>query len=507
MSREVENRAIKLYEEIKDSLDPEKIKQLCIEEKEWLKNNFNLKSMGTKLSDHYTKKFKNIEKLELGKNAYIETKQDGSKIIKHLFFKYGSLTPSEWEERNRSEKVTNRLENWQTIPVKQYLEVTGKLLLSNDTRELVVGLIAATGRRVVEAWLTAKFKEIPEKEYAVMFSGQAKKRGKEVTYEIPVLFPAKFIVRRLNYLRKQAECKELKKLSRAEVDSLKNSVTNKIVREIFNPFMPKRFNEITNNCKALRAAYACLAVNRDDRKTPPAYQMLSYAKILGHMQNNEDKNDKNLTYMVTSLGYGDYNADTDVPLTEIPKPPLKEKTTSVRIFEKDLETFREYQDKWGGKTQAEVFKMLLEKVEKYEKIEIELLRKKEDDRPSNTENTQQKEDLTEEKDYSTWTSEELKGCQIPGSAYEKLLRTYHSLKNYNTNIATEHDARWYIGTRVLQDLSGSNYKSVKDFVSRNSNEIDTHNKTYELGQYHNKRHGKKGTKITDVIEDPLKPLV
>ena len=130
-----------------------------------------------------------------------------------------------------------------------------------------------------------------------MFQGQGKKRGKKPIFEIATLYPAKFIIRALRRLRRMPECKELKKLENPEIDSRRNKSLNRVVREYYNPILPARHGEEDDNCKALRAAYACLATERDIQGSVGA-KMLHYSRLLGHFT-KEDPSDNDLSNLLT----------------------------------------------------------------------------------------------------------------------------------------------------------------------------------------------------------------
>lgn len=70
------------------------------------------------------------------------------------------LDKSQWSARNQSTRAIDRLENSTEVDPDTYLEVTGKLLNSEDPHELAVGLVAATGIRPHEVLARAKLRSL-----------------------------------------------------------------------------------------------------------------------------------------------------------------------------------------------------------------------------------------------------------------------------------------------------------------------------------------------------------
>lgn len=61
--------------------------------------------------------------------------------------------------------------------IDEYLAVVEKLVTSNDYRELAVGLIAATGRRISKIFSTASFSQ--KGQFKAYFEGQLKAKEEE----------------------------------------------------------------------------------------------------------------------------------------------------------------------------------------------------------------------------------------------------------------------------------------------------------------------------------------
>ncbi|MFM6050991.1 MAG: hypothetical protein ACKPA7_04990, partial [Sphaerospermopsis kisseleviana] len=96
-----------------------------------------------------------------------------------------------------------------------------------------------------------------------------------------------------------------------KIEDRRGNSLRRVVREYFGgresetPVLNFRDGEDQNDCKALRAAYLCLAVERDYCKSSLGAKMLQAAKLAGHFT-QENPTDKDLNNLVTTLGYSDY---------------------------------------------------------------------------------------------------------------------------------------------------------------------------------------------------------
>ncbi|MHC5719084.1 MAG: protelomerase family protein, partial [Nostoc sp.] len=222
MSKAVQEQVDQLFIAVKDLQSLEEIKPHCEAFNEFINTNTNysIKSLGTVLSRAgFYKKFKSLP-LEQGKNAASVPKHDAQgnvtgNELKHYVLLLCGLDKKNWEERNETTRVSDRLmtagEDGNTgieINPETYLEVTSNLLASEHPHELAVGLIAATGRRPHEILARGKFTAIDGESYQVNFEGQGKKRGEKPVFKISTLFPASYMIDRFNHLRKDASTKE-----------------------------------------------------------------------------------------------------------------------------------------------------------------------------------------------------------------------------------------------------------------------------------------------------------
>ncbi|MBW4429391.1 MAG: hypothetical protein KME50_34750, partial [Nostoc desertorum CM1-VF14] len=379
MSKAVQEQVDQLFVAVKDLQSLEEIKPHCEKFNEWINTNTNysIKSLGTVLSRAgFYKKFKSLP-LEQGKNADSVPKHDAQGNVtgyelKHYVLLLCGLDKKDWEERNESTRVSLRLDNSQEISPDEYLEVTGKLLESQDLHEVAVGLIAATGRRPHEILARAKFAAVEGQSYQVMFTGQGKKRGDKPVFPIATLYPASYIIDRLNWLRKEPTTKallaevanenstDLSAQNRA-IDSRRNGSLNRVVRAYFGdkgnkaPILNFRHGEEQDNCKALRAAYLALATERDCSGAIGS-KMLHAARLAGHFV-KDAPTDRDLQNLVTTLGYADYYLTKPVGF---PDAPSKEKLSNVRVSSSDLEAIRHLQEELNLPNQQSAITYLLE---------------------------------------------------------------------------------------------------------------------------------------------------
>jgi molybdopterin converting factor small subunit len=577
------------FDKIKPLRNSEEIKAVCEELTTGLFNETDKPKTRTNKLTPYNKLVKTLANEELleGENAYIQTKQDGTLWKRHLHFKFTGLADTAWYDKevikedgtketvkgiNTKTVVLDRLDNRRKVEVTSYLEIVSKLLLSDDPHELAVGLIAASGRRPVEILIRGSFKLISDLPnylkpgYFVQFKGQAKKRDYEMPeaerteYRVGVLVPAESFLAAFKRFRLLPETKELLELLKAEtkkgtdpevindmIESRRgNSLRRVVVRE-FGSFLPARHGETEINNKALRAVYVRLITDRDCPKNMT--ELLWASRAVGHFVDAEKPDDSQLGHLLTTLGYFDYYADSEVPFMPVPHKPEREKTMQVRVFANDCEQVRQLQKDWELPNQQTVVRNLIELALKNKELENQLLdaqakiaqleQEKTEMTASQPKPTPEKtEDLqgmvkqmiaealaeviptiqypqqvktettqlvsqrqpkakpeTPEKDWESVSSEELKVSKHRGAAEEKIRRSFSAITNHNDHKARDNNGQpdvkkmWAITNQALRQLSGCNGQLVADWMQRYHGAIDDHNAKYGLGQYHNKGKG------------------
>lgn len=399
MSKAVQEQVNQLFEATKDLHSLEEIKPHCEVFNEWLNTstNYSKASLGTVLSRAgFYKKFKSLP-LEQGKNAESVPKHDAQGNVtgyelKHYVLLLCGLDKKDWEERNETTRVSDRLmtadEEGNTgieINPDEYLEVTGNLLASDNPHELAVGLIATTGRRPHEILARGKFTAVEGESYQLMFEGQGKKRGEKPVFKISTLFPASYVIERFHHLRKDASIKELLKQVSNEfprdaaaqnkaIEDRRGNSLRRVVQEYYGgkdskePLLNFRHGQEQNDCKALRAACACLVTERD-RPGSVGSKMFFYATFLGHITPGEKLSDRELSHIVTSLGYADYYVTKPVGF---PDAPQKERDCNVKATLEDWEFIKQLQEDLELPNQRAVTAKLVERYKNSESIAQQL---------------------------------------------------------------------------------------------------------------------------------------
>ena len=582
MSKALQEKIDELFQATKDLKSLEEIKPHCDRFNEWIASqNYSEKSLGTLFSRYgLYSKFRSIP-LEQGKNAESVAKHDPEGKVKGYELKHYvpllcGLNQGQWNNRNQSSRAIDRLENSTEIEPVTYIEVTGKLLASDDPHELAVGIIAATGRRPHEVIARAKFSPVEGKPYQVMFEGQGKKRGETPVFEIATLYPADYVIKCLAKLRREPSTKALlkevakefpKSVTRqnVELDKRRNQSLNRVVRAYFgdvgqeNPVLNFRHGEKQDNCKALRAAYAVLATERDCQGSYGS-KILHASRLLGHFT-KEIKDDRDLGHIATTAGYSDYFTSKPVPYPTIPE---KEKTHSIRVNESDLEVIKSLQERWQLPNQQSVITQLIErhelcvelgkqlqefksKINQLEKEKSEMSQvqsQTQSEEQADTESLESKiERLIEEKlskalsnlaiaqpnqvttrtpepvkqqeetDFSGMSNADLWATKIKGASEEKIRRCFNAICLYNDTTATGDNDRLAVTNQALRELSGVNGLLVGDWIKAHADEVISHNAKYEmqnpkdpqrLDSYYNKRHGKeKISKILKLINEEI----
>ncbi len=364
---DLDHRAKTCYEACRNLYDEFTIAKIAKVENKYLRSRFSVATLGTQLSKHgYYKRFRSIL-LKDGLNAYQEEKHDGSKTLKHLFFKYCGLTPEEWVERNDTDRVVSRLGDAKTLTPTKIIEKAIALIESDDHWEIAAGLIALTGRRPHEIIARAKF--TVDDEYRVAFEGQGKKRGEKPVFPIATLAPAELVVSTLTHLRNRTEIKSLLKEIKAnnprdlvrqndEIDRRTNKSINRAVKREFSSVLPTRHGEAEENCKALRAAYSAIATRRDIPNGSIGEQMLYAARLLGHFA-SEEPSDSQLKHIVTTIGYSDYRVNGEVPYPPMAKEKIHKDLPHARVTPEAKEQIRQWVKLWECNSEYEVIDRLV----------------------------------------------------------------------------------------------------------------------------------------------------
>jgi integrase len=455
-----------------------------------------------------------IELTEL--NSYPQKTKDGI-VNQHFAMLYMNYPQEVHEKRMQptKEKKDEQRRNLEPINcLDKYQEVIDRLLESHDYRELTVGLIAATGRRPSEILSTATFTQLGQ--FEVSFEGQLKAKGERNKYPTFTLVESAKVVDGLLKLRRMPEIKEMKQWELFEIDSGKNSTVNSKVKESFagliNP--PRGEKELSN--KNLRAAYAAIAIYLF---CPGNHtESLFIKERLGH------------TGDATASNYEDYQV-VDKSGNQLPRGVWVERVKEEPFKPKQIEScvrlritvgakevindqeFLHYPDQLSrveelirlariGKQYEEgkLVKEVVKVVEVVKEVEKPVEVVKEVEKP--VEVVKEVEKPVEEVKSTTtrfeeMSNDELKGCQAPGSALEKIRRSVQAIKVYNGQQA-EKKAQWAINVSTLEDLSGCHSKAVREYLDSDEGRLQVTDYNLEKGFGFQHNRGKKGS-IKEVL--------
>ena len=477
---------------------------------------------------------KSIELTEL--NSYPQNTKDGI-VSQHYALLPMNYPKDDHEKRMQptKEKKDEQRRNLEPINcLDKYQEIIETLLESYDYRELTVGLIAATGRRPSEILQTAKFTQLGQ--FEVSFEGQLKAQGERSKYPTFTLVESAKVVDGLLRLRRMPEIKEMNHWELFDIDSGKNSTLNSKVKEFFaeliNP--PRGEKELSN--KNLRAAYAAIAIylfcpgnHAED---------LFIKERLGHTGDTTAANYED--YQVTDINgkqllrgawLDRIDEEMSKPMQIETKPQLR-MTAAAKEVINDQE-FLLYPDQLSrieelirlarigkayeeGKLVREVVKVVevVKEVEKPVEVVKEVVREVERmvEKPLEAireakrvlEGVEQVEEVSPVESvkpveevkpsrFEEMSNEELRGCQAPGSALEKIRRSVRAIKIYNEQQA-EKKAQWAINVSTLEDLSGCHSKAVREYLDSDEGRLQVTDYNLEKGFGFQQNRGKGSIK-------------
>jgi hypothetical protein len=139
---------------------------------------------------------------------------------------------------------------------------------------------------------------------------------------------------------------------------------------------------------------------------------------------------------------------------------IKEVVKEVeRIVEKPLEAIREARKSLEGVEQVE-------EVTPVEEVKpVQEVKAVEEVKPTNTR-------------FEEMSNEELRGCQAPGSALEKIRRSVLAIKVYNEDKGKKNNG---INVSTLEDLSGCHSKAVREYLDSDEGRLQVTDYNLEKG--------------------------
>lgn len=280
----------KFAEALKLLVQPEAIKELCDRLADFLfgDREYAANTRCAKLGK-YSKLIKELDCLAEGKNAFYQTKQDGSNWLRHLYFKYTGIADTDWSAINTAaaQKVASNLGNQIAgLEVDRYEQSVSRLLQSSNIWEIGAGLIAASGRRPIEIIEVGTFEIEGD---GLLFGGQAKKRGEQSEpYSIPLIgCTPDLFVEKLAAFRTSYEVQRFRQQftidGEIDLKKLSDPITKQICRRGIVPglaWIPTNEGKSAATASDLRAAW--VTVVEEKFKPSGKYSLLFRAEVLGH---------------------------------------------------------------------------------------------------------------------------------------------------------------------------------------------------------------------------------
>lgn len=230
MSKQIESDALIFAQKIKESKTLEAKRNLCQIIKENLKAKYKAKTMLSYLS-YYRSAIKALytkEELTSSKGKKeLESILDSLRIHKATFNKLAK------EYKNKVQIVTEQDESIR-IATSVALEIqtlAAELLQSDSFYKVATGLLLLTGRRSVEVFYTAKLEAVKGDKMKALFKGQAKKKGKEVAFVIPLLTDFETVNKALLFVQKSKSF-----TSEKDVHSKTTRYLNDVVKREFKQY-------------------------------------------------------------------------------------------------------------------------------------------------------------------------------------------------------------------------------------------------------------------------------
>ncbi len=441
-------------------------------------------------------------------NSYDQPTQRGT-IKQHLSLNYMKYPRDIHEKRKQPTEAKKNEQRRNLTPIKcvdKYLETINKLINSTDYREIAVGLIAATGRRMSEILSTAVFTQIGQ--FEVEFEGQIKAREEERKYVAFTLIESAKVIDSLYKLRRMPEIKEMKNWNLAEIDSGKNAIVNSKVKEAFSELIQPPHGETQLSSKNLRAAYAAIAIYLfcPDNHS----EGLFIKERLGHTSDGiassyEDYRvtDSSGKALVRGAWIDRINEKIIKPMQVLTNMRLRLTLATKKVI--NDEDFLPYPDQASrmeelirlarigkqyeeGKLVKEVVKVV-EVIKEVEKP-VEAIKEVKAAQPV----VEEVKSISDR--FREMSDEELRGCQAPGSELEKIRRSVQAIKTYNEQQA-EKNHQWAINVSTLEDLSGCHSKAVRDYLDSDEGRLQVTDYNLEKGFGFQQNRGKG--KITKFV--------
>ncbi|NJO30182.1 MAG: hypothetical protein HC874_23595 [Richelia sp. SL_2_1] len=504
------NPAVKWAAQVLQMGEIEDIEKACEELTEKLKLNEMMPKSRKNKTRPYTNPFKSLKPTSETEQLFYQYQAEGkaTPVFRHIVFRLLGLddyvTENEKLRESRKQKTTTSQqivdvfdEEDKVFSVERYISTLRTLINSSDIWELATGLIAASGRRPIEILHTGNFELIEKSpnylvnpEYAVRFTGQAKKQGEKPVMFISLLIPTIEFIEAFKKFRTSKEYTELNNLAvnleksqysyqeiNKKIDAKYGNKLRRIVEDYYD-FMPKIDEDNAKNI-SLRASYSKLVTLRDMGDKNSKSQLRYTGYMLGHLTpiihedgsyRHDTKKEQRLS---STLLYGDYEPDT----TNIP-------------FLKNIINF---QTETIKQTEVEDMVIIAELKAKIELLEKQLADKDEELKVFKSKLEYRKLDLP---DVEVMDNQMLFRSRKTGSGEEKLNRVWEAITAFNDN-ATEFKIN--PTNPILRQLTGVNGQVVKKWIDEHKVMYDDHINKHGFDSYYNNRYRNKTDMNVDTI--------
>lgn len=367
-----------------------------------------------------------------------------------------SLNSEQWRALKES-KIVAKQHDSLTFDLDLYLQITEKLLLSDNPYEQLGGLIASLGRRPTELFNPNSFELVDGHTHTFKFNGQLKTKKELVeSYEIGTVFEAsnlfeiwqsainnEEIQSKLELINQLFEDDDIKK--HEMIDDRFNAIINRIVKEHYQ-FIPiplaLQSDQTGVTCRILRRCYATIIVSRECAIGDIRKCLDYYSKLLGHTNNDS-----------TTKGYLDYSLFD-----------FSNMFFSLEVPNFDINLNLDNRKK--------LHSLMSESGDDINDLMAKMIACYELNKPKTITFTD-----------TPW--EELKGSNTPKSGNEKVARAVNAIIQHN-ECQGEQELRYCITARAIMDLTGSRHSVVKAYFDEYGEIIDAHNDKYELTPVHNR---------------------
>lgn len=310
----------------------------------------------------------------------------------------------------------------------------------------------------------------------------------------------------------------------------------------------------------LRHAAVNLLTYRDVQSNAIGKRLKFSAQQLGHFVSGEDS----ISAVLTSIGYINFEVKGNVPMpTEIEETKSRAGNRQLRVNLEDRDKFNEIAAELEAPNQQTAFHLMVNQWGRVAELERELATLRQEKQTAPTEDVTKESDamqptLTAADVQAMIDSsmgqilEAVKGIATPaptpapaeqpatvaatvepepatepeppadhnpalvtahGTDYNrkramdsrskdsmaKIDAAYWAVVDYNEKQLTDSD-KWYIGPRLLKDLTGVNYGNVKRWFADHETTVTEHNERHDLNSTHNRHHGKNNLTINDVVK-------